>query len=191
MKKRRALFATVVAAVSLLSVSPGLGQTFESVQSLVVVDATGERIGPLVQIEGINTYVVPFKFGDHVFVLNLIKTRFRGIGLPFLYFESPGCNDQAAANLSDILNQNLIVPWSFVGDDGGTVYAQDPTAEPIESFEAFSRLRGGGQGCEDLPDPPTVIATAIPATRVVNMFDFFTPDFSVQAEIKKGKGPNK
>lgn len=203
MKKRWNILAAAVAVVSLLHVSPVLGQTPELVESLVVVDATGKKLGPVVtdgesKFDILGTPLVPFQVGDAVFLLHVFKTKFLGRGFfGDLWFDSAGCNvnGQFVVDLNDLPGL-AIIPWSFVGADGATVYTQDSTAQPIQSFVALSRLRvspfGVGSGpvwtCAE-QEPPSTIATAIPAIQLVNMFNFFTPDFTVQAEVEKVKGP--
>ncbi len=165
----------------------------QSIEGLVMVDATGKTLGPIVNISGDLFKVpnVPFSVNNSVFVLSVFKNRFGGSGNPVnLYFNNKGCDGktgQAVAALDEIVSKDIVrdaMFWSFVGADGGTVYVPTPDAKPLQSFKALSRLYVETNGIAECQDYPKFVPTAIPATQLQNMLTVFTPPFSVKAVSK-------
>lgn len=177
----------------------GISEGLAQVESLIVVDATGKTLGPVLDAVGPGDSLptVPFKIGNSIFTLAVASTRFLPPnGQPnSLYFNSAGCNGltgQAVAVITDLQPLNIIL-WSFVGADGGTVYGPTPNSQPIQSFTALSKLKVQRPPlavvCEDLTSP-IVTGPAVPAMPIVNMLTLFTPPFSVQATVTRA-GPKK
>ena len=70
----------IIANVLLTAINPVVvsAEMLESVDSLVVVDSLGERVGKVVDIYDGGFPEVSFKVGSRVFVLRVLKTQFRG-----------------------------------------------------------------------------------------------------------------
>ncbi len=165
-----------------------------TVESLVMVDAKGKVLGPVVEMAGpfFKLPLVPFKVGDSVFVLSIFKNKVAGSGNPInLYFDNRRCDHktgQVVAALDEIVTKEAVRDeafWSFVGVDGKTVYVPTPHAQPIKSFKVQSRLYVEPNGEVECQEYPKFIPTAIPATAIENLLDAFTPPFSVDAVVKK------
>ena len=84
MTRRWNLLAATVAVLSLSYASPVLGQTPQFVDSLIVVDTDGKKLGPVIDagISQGGAAVVPFDIGNGVFLLQVLETKFLGIGFP-------------------------------------------------------------------------------------------------------------
>ncbi|MCP9454857.1 MAG: hypothetical protein NNA18_01950 [Nitrospira sp.] len=165
-----------------------------TVESLVMVDAKGKVLGPIVEMAGpfFKLPLVPFKVGESIFVLSIFKNKIAGSGNPInLYFDNRRCDHktgQAVAALDEIITKEAARDeafWSFVGADGKTVYVPTPHAQPIKSFKVQSRLYVEPTGEVECQEYPKFIPTAIPATAIENLLETFTPPFSVDAVIKK------
>jgi hypothetical protein len=168
------------------------------VNEIEVIDSTGKTLGQVIGTQGIRYTLphVPFKIGTTTVVLAIFKNRFVGGGMPVdLYFNTPGCNGQTgqpAVDIRDIVPaENTIIPWSFVGADGGTVYIPTPNGQPILSFNALSRFFDSGSGLVQCQEINQIIPTAIPATSLINMFTLYTPPFAITTVEGKGGGRNK
>jgi hypothetical protein len=183
----------LVLIVSLVAMSIAHAQ---SVDGLVMVDSTGKTLGPVLDINGSLFKVphVPFSVGDSVFLVSVFKTRFSGSGIPtVLHFNSRRCNHQTGQAAAALIDLETIDPafWSFVGTDGGTVYIPTPNAQPIQAFNALSRLTVEPNGKVECQDIAQKVQPAIPATPVVNLMTLFTPPFVIEAAGKKGTGTKK
>ncbi len=179
------LFIVFTLIVGFLSVSTA---EVQQVESLVMIDATGKTIGPIVEISGSyhQVPIVPFKVGKMIFVLSVFKDRFGGSGNPVnLYFTSKGCDGksgQVVAALDEIATRKAArdeMFWSYVGADGGTAYVPTRNTKPIQSVKILSRLYVEPNGDVECQDYPKFIPTAVPATQLPNMLTMFTPPFSV------------
>jgi hypothetical protein len=181
------------ASILLLSVLIMARMASAQVNEIVVIDSTGKTLGQVIGTQGIRYTLphVPFKIGTTTVVLAIFKNRFVGGGMPVdLYFNTPGCNDQTgqpAVDVRDIVpGESTIIPWSFVGANGGTVYIPTPNGQPIQSFNALSRFFDSGGGIVQCQEVNQVIATAIPATSLINMFSLYTPPFAVTTIEERG-----
>jgi len=181
------------ASILFLSVLIMARMASAQVNEIVVIDSTGKTLGQVIGTQGLRYTLphVPFKIGNTTIVLALFKNRFVGGGMPVdLYFNASGCNGQigqAAVDIRDIpLTENMVLPWSFVAADGGTVYVPTPNSQPIQSFNALSRFFDAGGGVVQCQEINQVIATAIPATSLINMFSLYTPPFAVTTIEERG-----
>ncbi len=201
---RPTILIAVTVTLGVFSTPPIWSQTLEPVDTLVVVDTTGKKLGPVIHLERASnrrgTPEVPFKFGEFVFVLRVLETRFVGGGRPVeadghvLWFDGHLCDGQAfmARIIPGEAFPEGIVPRSVVGLDGGTVYVEDPDGAEVPSVDALSvlRVQENVVNCQDFGQI-TPTDPLLPTIALVNMFNHFTQPFSVQAEVKKGKGPKK
>ncbi|MCP9445969.1 MAG: hypothetical protein NNA22_00155 [Nitrospira sp.] len=194
MKAVNGVAAVTMASALLLGVASHHPVEAGTVESLVMVDANGKTLGPIVEFAGpfFKLPLVPFKVGDSVFVLSVFKNKIAGSGNPVnLYFDNRRCDHktgQAVAALDEIVTKEAVRDetfWSFVGADGKTVYVPTPKAQLIKAFKVQSRLYVEPNGEVECQEYPKFIPMAVPATAIENLLDTFTPPFSVDAAVKK------
>jgi hypothetical protein len=186
----------MVAVVSAfcLSAMASAPASADTVETLVMMDAKGKTLGPVVELAGpfFKLPLVPFKVGESVFVLSIFKNKVTGSGNPVnLYFDNKTCDHkkgQVVAALDEIITKEAVRDeafWSFVGTDGSTVYVPTPHAQQIKAFKVLSRLYVEQNGEVECQEYPKFIPIAVPASALENFMGAFTPPYSMGATTKK------
>jgi hypothetical protein len=149
----------------------------KSVESLVVVDATGKKVGEVIETGFENLAEVAFEVDGLVFTL---FTRPDGLffsGTYILYFESTDCTGTPLISP----DPGGLLQVAAVGPPGMTVYGPDSSATPqtITTRSSINRFTGA---CIDDLD---IARNMVPALPLIDLDPLFTPPFKVK--VAKGK----
>jgi hypothetical protein len=175
------LGALLTTCLGVLAASAGEVRTLKTLESLVVVDATGRKLGNVISMLSSDApeFANPLVGFQHNHLVAIVGVR--PIGGFFssltLFFEEPGCEGNPWL-LSPY--PNGLMPLGAVGSPGLTVYTPDPTSSP-QTITIQSRESTPG----DCTNQTFEQGGLVPAIPLVNLEGQFTPPFRV--EPAKGK----
>lgn len=131
-------------------------------------DDDGQPIGNVVNTEN-NAATVALSIGGRNFTVEVGRDRFFGMkSFTGLYVGSADCAGPTYVKYSP-----GVLPVVFVGEDN-VAWVENPDAVP--TLITFASQRHETGGCTNLGGTEMLI----PASPVVNLFDFFTPPFAVR-----------
>jgi len=149
-------------------------------QDLEVVDVSNEVVGKIISVPGSLDFVtVAFKIDIHIFVLRLLKDKFKGTvdrigGNQGVAFKTPDCTKTPFVAFLNEANNSLL-PITQVAGPGNTVYIPQPGA--ASQVPTLSSIRRENGDC----DPISLTSTRVfPAEVIINMNTFYQPPFAIR-----------
>ena len=143
--------------------------TFQPLSTMSVYDAKRKRVGFVLGFEGDGKAIIPFRVGTST-VLLLFELTVVTIGDPAVYFSEPECRGEAF-----ISPRTTFPPRASIVGTEGTVYVAVGNSGLGSPVTIRSYLEGADT-CRATNSTPSLV----PAVRGPNLYDLYTPPFSIR-----------
>ncbi len=150
--------------------------TIRAVEKLIVVDANGKKVAPVVQdFSGLQQILLQVK-GFLPFDLTVFSERLTGV--TNLLFTTNDCSGQAFVEHNLAVGIFVELPAAATGLPGNTIYIPDPNSTP--TMVTYNSHRDD-QNSQCINDGPTE-DTLVPAIPVIDLETIFTPPYHLEAK---------